>query len=71
MVGAGDDDDGGLRGHGAQDLPGHVRGHSVRPGRGAHRGPPRARHRVKLCHVLLAHAGQAVNRATGMPLWFY
>ena len=58
MVGAGDDDHGGLRGHGAQDLPGHVRGGDVRHGRGAGGGPARTRHRLQLRHVLLSHTGQ-------------
>ena len=57
VVGAGDDDHGGLRGHGAQDLPGHVRGGAVCPGRSPHRRPARPRHRLKLRDVLLPHTG--------------
>ena len=46
MVGAGDDDDGGVRRHGAQDVPGHVRGGHVRYGGGAGGRPAGAGHRV-------------------------
>ena len=57
VVGAGDDDHGGLRGHGAQDLPGHVRGGAVCPGRRPHRRPTSPRHRLQLRDVLLTHSG--------------
>ncbi|GIY59002.1 potassium channel Kv3 [Caerostris extrusa] len=48
----------GLRGHGAQDLRGHAGGRPVRPRRSADHRPARARHRVQLHDVLLAHAGE-------------
>ena len=57
VVGPGHNDDGGVRGHGAEDLPGYVRGCSLRHGRRARGGPPRPRHRLQLCHVLLSHTG--------------
>ena len=57
VVGPGDDDDGGLRGHGAQDLPGHVCGCAVRAGRCAHGGAARPGHCVEFRDVLLAHTG--------------
>ena len=57
VVGPGDDDDGGLRGHGAQDLFGHVCWCPVCHGRGPGGRPPRPRHCLKLRHVLLTHSG--------------
>ena len=57
VVGPGHDDDGGLRGHGAQDLPGHVCGCAVRAGRCAHGGAARPGHCVEFRDVLLAHTG--------------
>ena len=57
MVGAGHDDHGRVRGHGSEDLPRDVRWCAVRDGRGPGGRPPRPRHRLKLRHVLLPHAG--------------
>lgn len=57
VVGLGHDDHGRLRGHGAQDLRGHVRGRPLRPGRCANHRPAGARDRQQLCDVLQSHAG--------------
>ena len=69
MVGAGDDDHGRLRRHGAQDLPRHVCGRPLRDGRRAGGRPPCARHRLQLCHVLLPHPGQCMRRKLGIRIY--
>ena len=57
MVGPGHHDHGWLRRHGSQDLPRHVRRHTLCPRRRVDGCPTRSGHRVQLRHVLLAHAG--------------
>ena len=47
----------GIRGYGAQDVRGHVRGRTVRPGRRVDHRAARARHRLELRPLLLAYAG--------------
>lgn len=65
VVGPGHHDHRRLRRHGTQDVRRHVRGCPVRARRRAHHRAARARHRVQLRHVLLAHAGpgQAAQEA--------
>ena len=58
VVGARHDDHCGVRWHGAQDLPGHVRGRDVRHGRRACGGAACPRDRLQLRHVLQSHPGQ-------------
>ena len=57
VVGPRNDDHGRLRGHGAQDVRGHVRGRPLRPGRCTDHRPAGARDRQQLCDVLQSHAG--------------
>lgn len=58
MVGHSHHDHRRLRGHGPQDLPGHVRGGPMRPSRSTDHRSTRACHRVKLLYVLLTYAGK-------------
>lgn len=61
VVGAGDDDHGGVRRHGSQNLHRDVRGSAVRLGRRLDDSVASARHSIEFCHVLQPHAGEQVT----------
>ena len=61
VVGIGNDDNGGVRGYGAQNLRRNVRRRSVRSGRRTHHCLARTCHRIQLCHVLQPYSGNLLS----------